>query len=261
MKTVALLTDFGDTDGFVGMMKGEMLKIAPELTIIDITHHISSFDLRAAAFILQRSLSHYPQGTIFTVVVDPGVGSDRRIIAAQAGGFNFVAPDNGVISYALQGFQERKLVSVENSDIFLPNPSSTFHGRDIMAPAAAYLATGAELEALGPEIDSYRVLPIPNLLKHGHAVIGEIIYVDKFGNLISNITKDDLPQVEEHRKLTCIVGDGCVANFAASYSEGRGLSAIVSGFDTVEIFINQGSAASQFVNPIGTPLAIESRQE
>lgn len=257
MKTVALLTDFGDNDSFVGMMKGAIHKVAPGVTIIDMTHHIESFDVRTAAFILERSLQHYPPGTVFTVVVDPGVGSERSIIAAQAGGHSFVAPDNGVLSYALQKYEDRLMVTVHESDLLPADPSKTFHGRDIMAPAAAHLARGVSLNELGRPIDTYHVLPIPNLLKHETHVIGEIMYVDKFGNMISNITKDDLPQIDENRKLKCIVGDGNIAGFAGSYSDGKGLSAIVSGFDTVEIFINQGSAASKFSNPIGTPVAVE----
>ncbi len=257
MRTVALLTDFGDSDSFVGMMKGTMLKIAPGLTIIDMTHHIESFNIRSAAFILERSLIHYPAESVFTVVVDPGVGSERKIIAARAGEYFFVAPDNGVLCYALQRFNERLIVSVENNELLPPDPSTTFHGRDIMAPAAALLATGLELDKLGPRLNSYCVLPIPNLLKRENHVIGEIMYVDKFGNMISNITKDDLPPVDENRKLKCIVGDGNIAAFAESYSAGKGLSAIISGFETVEVFINQGNAAAQFSNPVGMPLAVE----
>jgi len=256
MYAVALLTDFGDSDGFVGMMKGAMLKIAPNLQIIDMTHNITSFDIRAAAFLLERSLVHYPLGTVFCVVVDPGVGSDRQIIAAKAGGYHYVAPDNGVLSYALRGREDRQLVTIENRELDAPDSGKTFQGRDIMAPAAARMASGTSLDALGKQVGAYQVLSIPNLHKHESHVIGEVMYVDKFGNMITNITKENLPKVPENGKLKVTVGESDFAGFAENYSAGSGLSAIICGFGTVELFINQGSAASQFKNPIGTPVAI-----
>ncbi len=256
MKTVALLTDFGETDSFVGMMKGALLKAVPDLTIIDVTHQIASFDIRTAAFILERSIKHYPVGTVFIVVIDPGVGSDRRILAASAGGYSFVAPDNGVLSFVLRGCEDRRLVAIEHSELLPANPGKTFHGRDIMAPAAAQLACGRRLEELGNPLGTYQVLPIPNLLKHESHVIGEVMYVDKFGNMITNITKDDLPKGAEIDKLRVTVGNSVTTRFAESYSAANGLSAIISGFDTVELFINQGSAAAQFSQPLGTPVAV-----
>ncbi len=257
MATVALLTDFGDHDGFVGMMKGAILRIAPDCNIIDITHNIESFNIRSAAFVLQKSIVYYPDDTIFLTVVDPGVGSARRIIAARGGRFSFVAPDNGILSYALTDQGECRVVSVENAKYFLCEVSPTFHGRDIMAPVAAHLAAGISIDKLGPEITSYQRLPIPNLLRHDRSVIGEIMHVDKFGNLISNIARHDLPRGIDFSQLRVTIGDAKHIKFSHHYAAGAGLSAIVSGFGTVEVYANRGRAADHFAHPLGMTIAVE----
>ena len=257
MSTIALLTDFGENDGFVGMVKGMIKRLAPDCEIIDISNNIAAFDIRAAAFVLQKSVRYYPPGTLFLAVVDPGVGSARRLLAAQAGEYLFVAPDNGILSYTLTEFPQKRIHAIENEDLFLPDHGLTFHGRDIMAPVAARLAAGLKLELVGPVAETYAYLKIPNLLKHGRSVIGEIVYVDKFGNLISNITKNDLPRDIELSNLRCTIGD--VKNIALvnSYGEGTDLAAIISGFGTVEVFLNQGSAAGRFPQAVGMTIAVE----
>lgn len=257
MSTIALLTDFGDVDGFVGVMKGEILKIAPNAQVVDITHNIESFDIRAAAFLLQNSVKHFPTGTAFVCVVDPAVGTERKIIAASAGGYLFVAPDNGLLSYALSDLADRRVVSVENEKYFAANPSHTFHGRDIMAPIGAHLVSGVRLDQLGPALDSYKVLKQPNLLKHESSVIGEIVYVDKFGNMISNISSADLPSHTHLSELSCLVGASQQAAFYESYAEAQGVAATISGMGTVEIFLNQKRAADQFPKPVGTVVAVK----
>ncbi len=257
MGTIALLTDFGETDGFVGMVKGTIKSIAPNCEIIDISHKIANFDIRAAAFVLQKSVRYYPAGTVFLAVVDPGVGSARRLLAAQAGDYYFVAPDNGILSYTLTEFPEKRVHAIENDALFLPDHGPTFHGRDIMAPVAARIASGLALETVGPAIESYAFLKIPNLLKHGRNVIGEIVYVDKFGNLISNITKNDLPRDVELTNLKCTIGDVKDIAVVNSYSEAKDLAAIISGFGTVEVFLNQGNAAGRFPRAVGMTIAVE----
>ncbi|MCX6833300.1 MAG: SAM-dependent chlorinase/fluorinase [candidate division Zixibacteria bacterium] len=258
MATLALLTDFGDRDVFVGMMKAVIHKIAPACNIIDITHNIDSFNIKAAAFVLQKSVEYYPDDTVFVAVVDPDVGSDRRIIAAEAGSYRFVAPDNGVLSYVLAGLESRHVVSVENQKYFLSQVSRTFHGRDIMAPVATHLASGVALSDMGPSVNAYQVIPFPNLLKYSRSVIGEVMYVDKFGNLISNITRKDLPLGVELSQLRVTIGDTKHIKFTDHYAAGDGLSAIISGFGTVEVFVNRGSAASQFAQPLGATIVVEA---
>jgi S-adenosylmethionine hydrolase len=239
------------------MVKGTIKRIAAACEIIDISHNIASFDIQAAAFILQKSVGYYPSDTVFLCVVDPGVGSARRMLAAQAGSYLFVAPDNGLLSYVLTDFAKKRVHAVENEELFLSNHGRTFQGRDIMAPVAAHLALGEALESVGSQVETYAYLKMPNLLKHGRSVIGEIVYVDKFGNLISNIAKNDLPRDVELTNFRCTVGDKRNIAFAGSYSEGKDLAAIISGYGTVEIFVNQGSAASRFNRPVGMTIAVE----
>jgi S-adenosyl-L-methionine hydrolase (adenosine-forming) len=257
MPTIALLTDFGDSDGFVGMIKGVILRIAPDCNIIDITHDIESFNIKSAAFILQKSVRYFPEGTIFLVVVDPGVGSGRRIIAAQSDSFRFIAPDNGILGCTLAEQGKCRVVSVENQKHMPADPVRTFHGRDIMAPVAAHLANGLGIEELGPEITSYHRLPIPNLLKHPQSVIGEIMRIDKFGNLVSNITLGDLPQGVGFSQLRVTIGDAKNIKFSDYYAAGEGPSAIISGYGTVEVFVNRGSAAAILAQSVGATIAVE----
>lgn len=259
MAVIALLTDFGNRDPFVGMLKGAILRVAPETEIVDLTHDVASFDIRSAAFILERSLSHFPEGTVFLCVVDPGVGSDRKIIAAQAQGRYFVAPDNGLLTYALSSAEQRELVDVTNTKYFAAEVSQTFHGRDIMAPVAAHLSRGVALSEFGPALGEYITLKIPNLLRKDHCVIGEILHVDKFGNLISNITERDLPPHNELSQLSCSLGAQQGLKLVRSYSEANGPAAIISGFGTVEIFSNQGKGFDQLEDPIGTTIAVERK--
>ncbi|MCK4856597.1 MAG: SAM-dependent chlorinase/fluorinase [candidate division Zixibacteria bacterium] len=257
MGTIALLTDFGERDGFVGMMKGAILKVAPQAQIIDMTHTISSFDIKGAAFLLQKSVKHYSPATVFVTVVDPGVGTERKIIAASAGSYFFVAPDNGILSYALSDFPQREVVSVENRDYFADSISYTFQGRDIMAPVAAHISQGLSLCDLGPPLENYQRLPLLKLLKRDRTLIGEIVYVDKFGNMISNISCEELPSHRQLTELSVRVGEHEGLLFVNSYAQGRGLAATVSGLGTVEVFVYQDSAAAQFAKPIGTVITVE----
>lgn len=259
MGVIALLTDFGNRDPFVGMLKGAIARVANSATVIDVTHEVASFDIRSAAFILERSLPHFPGGTVFLCVVDPGVGSARRILAAKARGKYFVAPDNSILSYALSGADAREVVEVSNSKYFTGQPSQTFHGRDIMAPVAAHLSNGVALSEIGAAVSEYEVLATPNLLRKDDCVIGEILHVDKFGNLISNIGENDLPGHTELKELTCRLGAQQGLELVRSYSEANGPAAIISGFGTVEVFMSRGEGSEQFADPIGTTIAVERK--
>jgi len=256
--TIALLTDYGLHDGFVGMLKGAIKTVAPATDIIDITHHVNSFDIRSAAFLLEKSYRHYPPATVFLVVVDPGVGTERRILVAAGGGYTFVAPDNGVLSYALAQFDKKVVHFVEYASLRPETVGATFHGRDLMAPIAARLAQGTPPSEVGPMTASYAILPQPSLLRSERGVIGEIVYVDKFGNLISNIARRDLPAGVAPEQLRCSIGTARNLPFVANYAAATDLAAIISGFGTVEIFVNQGSAAARFAHPVGMTLAVEA---
>ncbi len=186
---IALLTDFGSDDIYVGLMKAVALRICPGAQIVDISHAIQPQNLRQAAFNLRNCVEYFPSGTAFCVVVDPGVGSARLPIAVRAGGFHFVAPDNGVLSYALNALPgPRPAVQLQKAKYQLPAPSHTFHGRDIFAPAAARLACEpACFSDLGPQLARIVSLPPPELRVESAAAVGEVAHVDRFGNIITSI--------------------------------------------------------------------------
>ena len=186
---VATLTDFGITDTYVGTMKAVMLKIAPDIQIVDITHAIEPQNVREGAFALLNSFRYFPEGTVFCVVVDPGVGSMRLPIAVRCAGYDFVAPDNGVLSYSLLDLDaEYNAVSLDNREYQLPGASHTFHGRDIFAPSAAHLARDSSSHSkMGQSLEQIVTFPKPQLSYSGQRIIGEVMHVDHFGNIITSI--------------------------------------------------------------------------
>ncbi len=190
---ITLTTDFGLRDHYVAAMKGVIYRLAPGAAIADITHAIPPQDIPEAAYTLAQAHAWFPAGTIHVVVVDPGVGTARRALLATAGGHFFVAPDNGVLSPALERAAGPVEVRHCTADRFwLPQPSSTFHGRDIFAPMAAWLARGAAAAEFGPPIDDYLRLELPRPRREGSRVFGAILHQDGFGNLITNLTPRDL---------------------------------------------------------------------
>lgn len=265
---VALLTDFGLSDTYVGVMKGVMLGINPAAQFIDITHGIEPQNVRQAALALMNAVRYFPMGTVFLVVVDPGVGTSRRPIAVQAGGYAFVAPDNGVLSYALSRFDNVRAVEITQS---LPDASNTFHGRDVFAPAAAKLSVGAPLESLGTPLPRLVTMPAPQLdIDSTGRVFGEIVHIDRFGNLITSIghmrwvndarltlvsafsrATDPLPVLAERAEVR--VGGTVIMNIRHTYSEAeRGaLLALIGSSSFLEISVNQGNAAARLDVAIG----------
>lgn len=185
---VALLTDFGTRDGYVGVMKGVMLSIAPETRLVDLTHEIPPQNVRTGAWVLHTSWAAFPQGSVFLCVVDPGVGTSRRPVALRAGGRIFVGPDNGLFSYILAKAQVERAVVLDKPAYQLPAPSATFHGRDIFAPAAAHLARGILLDAVGTPValESLVRLPLPHAYWRGDVLVGHVLHTDIFGNLITD---------------------------------------------------------------------------
>src|SRR6266567_117822 len=186
---VALLTDFGTRDHYVGTMKGVMLGICAELTCVDISHDVPPHDVLAGALELAAAYRYFPAGTIFLVVVDPGVGSARRGIAADTGDYKFVAPDNGVLTIVLDEHPPKKVVELTERKYARPSVSRTFEGRDRFAPAAAWLAKGIELSALGRSAGALIMLDVPQPTFDDEGIEGQILRVDRFGNLISNIDR------------------------------------------------------------------------
>lgn len=187
---IALLTDFGLADGYPGVMKGVMLGIAPGAPLVDLTHEIPPQDVRAAAWVLHTSWRYFPEGSVFVCVVDPGVGSDRRAIALQATGRIFVGPDNGLFGHVLADATDAaRAVIIENPRYLLPHRSATFHGRDIFAPAAAWLATGLALEELGPAcaLESLVRLALPEPYWEGETLVASCAHLDHFGNILTTV--------------------------------------------------------------------------
>jgi S-adenosyl-L-methionine hydrolase (adenosine-forming) len=188
---IAILTDFGTDDPFVGVMKGVIASICPEARVIDLTHAIRPQEIREGAFHLERSLNYFPEGTIFLCVVDPGVGTFRRPIGVEAGPFRFVAPDNGLLTPVFDLFPDARCHALADPAYHLPAPSATFHGRDIFSPVAAHLAGGLPLEKTGPGIPLYECVrierSIPEQLDNGTGWRGEVVSIDRFGNIVTSL--------------------------------------------------------------------------
>jgi hypothetical protein len=191
---VTVTTDFGTRDGYVAAMKGVILSIAPDATIVDISHEIMPQGVAEGAFVLAQAAHWFPPGTVHLVVIDPGVGGPRRAVAVETGRHRFVAPDNGVLTQALHGEDVIAAVSLTRPRYWRARePSATFHGRDIFAPVAAHLATGVALSAVGEAmpVDDLETLAASRPVEHPDgSIVGQIIHVDRFGNLISNIPAD-----------------------------------------------------------------------
>ncbi|MDP5172574.1 MAG: SAM-dependent chlorinase/fluorinase [Bacteroidia bacterium] len=190
MGPIVLMTDFGEMDGYVGAMKGVITSIAPQAQVIDLSHHIPPQDLDTARFVLWNQHRYFPSGSIFVCVVDPGVGSERDIVAVKTDSYYFLAPDNGLLDYVLSETRPQTMLRVENPLFFrAENPSQTFHGRDIFAPAAAHLVAGEIYTQLGP-MHSYQI-PASPFVDARPEQAGKILHIDHFGNLITNIRQSD----------------------------------------------------------------------
>jgi len=246
---ITLLTDFGLSDPYVGIMKGVILSICPKASVVDVSHDVDPQDIRAAAYLLDAAYPYFPENTVHTVVVDPGVGSGRAVIAVQAGGHYFLAPDNGVLTKVLEGSAVQRAVRVENPAYFIQPVSRTFHGRDIFAPVAAHMAAGKPLDAFGPRISAEDMvqLEIPAAYLSKGELAGAIITVDRFGNLITNIPEGLIRQLRtdpDESRLCVQVGACEIKGLSAAYqavSPGD-LLAIIGSRGCLEISVNQGDA-------------------
>jgi S-adenosylmethionine hydrolase len=244
---ITLTTDFGLADGFAGTMKGVIYSINPDAVIIDICHEIGSQDLSAAAFLFAASYRYFPQGTVHVVVVDPGVGSQRRAVAIEAEKYYFVAPDNGVLTLALKQEKIIKSIELTNPEYFLDEVSDTFHGRDIFAPAAAHLSLGVEIEKLGNEAGELKEMRLPEPEVSQSGIKGHVIHVDKFGNLITDIKQELFDTVISDGQFSIKIAGMELDRISRSYAEvsaGEPL-AIFDSFGNLEIAVNRGSAAEK----------------
>jgi len=233
MAIITLLTDFGTSDSYVAEMKGVLLTYAPKSTLVDITHDVAPGDVRAAQYILSRTWMFFPEGTIYIAVVDAGVGTDRRVLGATRFGRYFLAPDNGLLSFL-------SLNATFISIPVLPEAAPTFHGRDVFAPAAAVLARGESFESLGTVITDPQYSPLPIPKSDGDAVVGEVIHVDRFGTLISNISPGALKP-----GVSITVAGMDVGPLRRTFADvaSASLVAFTGSGGTVEIAVRDGSAA------------------
>ena len=237
---ITLTTDFGLRDSFVGTMKGVILGIAPTTQIVDLTHGITAGDIRGGAFALMSAAPFFPVGTIHVAVIDPGVGSARKAIAIRTQSAIFLGPDNGVLSWAVRAADRFEIRSVNNSEVFLPQMSNTFHGRDLFAPAAAWLAANREFCELGPELTGFQRTNWPNPIRLEEGWKTEVIHVDTYGNAVTAFPAEEASGVQS----VLLPGGKRIpfARFYAAVPRGDSLAVIgSSGF--VEIAINQGDAA------------------
>jgi S-adenosyl-L-methionine hydrolase (adenosine-forming) len=274
-QTIALLTDFGTTDPYVGVMKGVMLGIAPELQFVDLTHAVQPQNIKQAAFLLLNSYRFFPAGTIFLVVVDPGVGSTRKAMVVRAGEYTFVAPDNGVLSYVLHELGEFQAVELDHAEYQLAGMSNTFHGRDVFAPAVAHLAAGVALEELGSPLENPVILPDPSLVVSGKHIIGEVLHIDHFGSAVTSIglLRWTLPQrlalnARFGDKLSLLVpadhaavtlGKQMRTSIYQTYAEvAQGnVLALVGSSGYLELAVNGGSFAAKFDVHTGDPVEVQ----
>ena len=244
---VALLTDFGTRDHYAGAMKGVILSLCPDATCIDISHEIDPHDVLAGALELAACYKYFPAGTIFLVVVDPGVGSARRPIAAEAGGYRFVAPDNGVLTLVLRETPPKRVVELTERKYARPTVSRTFEGRDRFAPAAAWLAKGIELAALGRALQSWTTIDVPAPVEADSLLSAEVLRVDRFGNLITNLDRRTFERFAAGCAIEITAGTQAIEKVVATYAEtsAGALCALFGSSDHLELAVNGGSAADR----------------
>ncbi|MGQ9761976.1 MAG: SAM hydrolase/SAM-dependent halogenase family protein [Thermogutta sp.] len=253
---VTLTTDFGWGSIYVAQMKAVLLGINRRLTVVDVTHEIPPQDIEAGAWVLRQVVPAFPQGSFHLAVVDPGVGTDRPCLCADLDGRYLVAPDNGLISYIAEVLPVRAIVRLENPAYRLPQVSATFHGRDIMAPAVGWLSLGIPMEQLGPVHSAAARLPArfaPTIFER--QICGRVVFVDRFGNLITNIEQAHLPA---DVGITLTIGGKTIAGMVRTYGECHPgeLVALVNSLGYVEIAVVNGNAAQTLRLNVGSSVTV-----
>lgn len=262
---ITLTTDFGLKDPFAGLMKGVIAGINPKANVIDLTHNIQRHNIFEASQTISMSYRYFPPGTIHVVVVDPGVGGNRRPLLVVTGDHFFIGPDNGIFTsiYEECGSGFFSVIHLSASDYFLPMSGPTFHGRDIFAPVAAWLSKGTGASALGRPVTDYLTIPVPRPVLSGNRLSGEIIWIDNFGNGISNISKEHIAELapsesKDRFKVLYNSKDLPMVNFYAE-SENMKLAAIINSFGHLELFTFRDSAADRYNIKIGDAVVVSSR--
>jgi len=272
---ITLTTDFGTSDAYVAAMKGVILTINPRATIVDVCHSIESQNILQSAFILSTAHHYFPEGTIHLAIVDPGVGSQRKAIILKTPSAFFLAPDNGVLSYIIDelcptpaepptsthpNIEHRKLgadleaVAITNPDFWRQPVSTTFHGRDIFAPVAAHLSLDVSLHKFGESISCLYAFPVlrPYHDTEGN-LLGRVLHIDNFGNLITNVRDSDLPGDE----VTVEIGNQHIRGLSHFYNQGSGLAAIIGSSGYLEIALKNGNAAAFLNTKVGDEIKLK----
>lgn len=263
MRRIAtLLSDFGTRDPYVAAVKGVLLSINPALDLVDITHEITPQNIQEGGFVLASAFQYFPEDTLHLAIVDPGVGGKRRGLAAASERHLFVGPDNGLFDRVFTLEPPRLVVSLENPDYQLPDPSSTFHGRDIFAPAAAHLSLGLPIEKLGPPISYQMRFAGQLILGDQDEIQGEIIHVDRFGNLISNIEIPPMQSQIELQGLHIYLGSESVLTGPSTYEQAPRLRpfALIGSSGHLEVAVRDGSAHEVTGHGVGTPVLVRRRR-
>jgi S-adenosylmethionine hydrolase len=272
---ITLTTDFGTGDAYVASMKGVILSLNPKAVIVDICHYIEPQNVLQAAFILGTAYPYFPEGTIHLAVVDPGVGSRRKAIILKTPAAFFVAPDNGILSYIIDEYdrtldeptrnlpsmpQQRKLprgleaVNITNPEYWHHPVSSTFHGRDIFAPVAAHLSLGVPLDKFGDRLDKVNAFTVPRPCHDSRGnLIGCVLHIDNFGNLITNIRSSDLPT----GKITIAIGRQRINGISQFYADTEGLAAVTGSSGYLEISLKNGNAAKFLKAKMGDEIKLQ----
>ena len=257
MSIITLTTDFGARDWFVGVMKGVIMSIAPEATIVDIAHGGDPGNIQAGAFALAAAFCYFPRGTVHVAVIDPGVGGSRAAIAVETRDYVFVGPDNGVLSWSIEPAQVRSIRRLDNPKYVLGRLSQTFHGRDVFAPAAAHLSKGVAFAEIGSPRSDYQQLqlPVPKPVKDRW--IGSVMYIDRFGNAITNLTGQLVQTAGPHAAMHLRGRKGRIpiCTHYAAVGPGKPL-AVVGSTGFLELAINAGSAAELLGLDIGDPVTL-----
>lgn len=259
---IALLTDFGTADHYVGAMRGVVLTICPDATLVDISHEIPPHDVMTGALELAACYRYFPPGTVFLVVVDPGVGSARCGLAAEAAEYRFVAPDNGVLTAVFAEARPKRVVQLTERRYARPTVSRTFEGRDRFAPAAAWLARGIDCSALGRPAPQIHPLQIPVPSATGPELAGEIVRVDRFGNLVSNVDRRSFDAFHHGSPIRIEAGGHEIGRLVGTYAEIEpgGVAALFGGTEHLEVACNGASAAERLGVRRGDPLRVTRSQ-
>lgn len=257
-RVISLLTDFGLTDEYVGVLKGVILGHCPQAQLVDLSHNVPPQNIQYAARLIQHSYKHFPLGTIHLVVVDPGVGSRRKIILTKCLDHIFIAPDNGVLTSIIQSENLQQCYCLKEK--YYSAASNTFHGRDIMAPLAGQIAAGIPLSRFGEEIDSADCITVsfPGVQKIGEMLLAEVTGIDHFGNIATSITAADLSSLSG--KFVFIIGSTTINGLHRSYAEvpkGQ-LLALIDSRGYIELGINCGNAAEAIGSVLGDPLHVKT---